>query len=60
MFLNYLESPQKRFPKPDWDAHLSFIILEFYIWNPNWDKYLTEMMKQRFMRYEEKKRENNG
>ena len=36
---------------------LSYAILEFFCWNPYWDKYLTEVMEKRQREY---KREKEG
>jgi len=34
-----------------WELPLSFVVLEFFTWNPNWDKYLAKMMEERIEKY---------
>lgn len=38
------------------DRPLSYIVLEFYCWNPNWDKYLSQMIVERLQRYKDSKK----
>ena len=34
---------------------LSYAVLEFFCWNPNWDKYLTKIMEERLKKYKQNK-----
>jgi hypothetical protein len=34
---------------------LSYSILEFFCWNPHWDKYLTALMEENKKQYEQSK-----
>ena len=35
---------------------LSYTILEFFCWNPNWDQYLTKVIEKNRRKYEQKKK----
>jgi len=37
------------------DLILSYTVLEFFCWNPNWDIYLTKLIKERQKKHEQKK-----
>lgn len=38
-----------------WELPLSYVILEFYCWNPRWDEYLTHLAEERQKKYEQQK-----
>ena len=37
-----------------WEPTLSYVVLEFFTWNPRWDDYLNKMTEERIKKQEEK------
>ena len=38
-----------------WEHPLSYIVLEFFTWNPRWDEYLSKMAEERLKKKKSKK-----
>jgi len=38
-----------------WENPLSYVILEFFTWNPKWDTYLTKIIEDIAKKHEENK-----
>ena len=43
-----------------WEHPLSYIVLEFFTWNPAWDQYLTKMMEERLAKTNNKLHTNRN